>query len=455
MRTLRRLGWGAADQGMSSLTNFLLSIYVARTLGAVAFGAFSLAYVTYAFAINASRGLSTDPFVVRFSGAHLPIWRRAVARCTGTALIVGLVTGACAIVAGRLLGGTAGLAFLALGLTLPGLLLQDSWRYSFFAQGRGHQAFVNDTVWAAVLIPSLVFLRMSGHANVFWLVLAWGASAAVGAAIGPLQAGVVPSLAGAWEWLSRHRDLAPRYLVEGSASNAAVQLRTYGFTFILGLAAVGYIQAATTLMGPFRILLLGMGLFMVPEAVSILRRSPRHLFLFCVAVGGGMALLALVWGVVLLVALPRGLGQLMLGSIWRPTYPLVVPTTVGIMGTGALYGAFVGLHALAAARRSLRAALLVAALGVAFSLTGAVIAGTVGAIWGVAAASWIGVLVSWGQLRTALHERAATTGLPRLAPAGAAETSRTAGSRSSSGAGRPARPENTAPVMPADRPPAR
>src|SRR5579859_5986340 len=192
-RGASRLGWGAADQGMSSLTNFLLSVYVARTLGAVAFGAFSLAYVTYAFALNASRGLCTDPFVVRFSGTYLPTWRRAVARCTGTALIVGLVVGACAIVAGRLLGGTAGLGFIALGLTLPGLLLQDSWRYAFFAQGRGHHAFINDTVWAAVLVPSLAFLRISGHADVFWLVFAWGGSATVAAAIGPLQARVMPN----------------------------------------------------------------------------------------------------------------------------------------------------------------------------------------------------------------------------------------------------------------------
>ena len=434
----RRLGWGAADQGMSSLTNFLLSVYVARTLGAVAFGAFSLAYVTYAFALNASRGLCTDPFVVRFSGTYLPTWRRAVARCTGTALIVGLVAGACAIVAGRLLGGTAGLAFIALGLTLPGLLLQDSWRYSFFAQGRGNQAFINDTVWAAVLIPSLVFLRISGHADVFWLVFAWGASAAVGAAIGPLQARVVPSLGGAWEWLSRHHDLALRYLVEGSASNVSLQLRTYGFDLILGLAAVGYIQAASTVMGPFRIMLLGMGLFVVPEAVGVLRRSPRHLLLFCLAVSSGLALLGLVWGVVLLVAMPRGLGHLMLGSLWRPTYPLVLPTTLWVMGTGALSGALAGLHALAAARRSLRAALFVSALGLACSLAGAMAAGTVGAMWGAAAASWVGVLVSWGQLRTALHERAATAGPPRPAPGGAAETGGTASSPSSSVAGRPA-----------------
>ena len=75
-----RLSWGLADQAVSSLTNSAMSIYIARELGAVPFGAFSLAYVTYSFALNASRGLATDPLTVRFSGADLPVWRRAVAR---------------------------------------------------------------------------------------------------------------------------------------------------------------------------------------------------------------------------------------------------------------------------------------------------------------------------------------------------------------------------------------
>jgi hypothetical protein len=172
-------------------------------------------------------------------------------------------------------------------------------------------------------------------------------------------------------------------------------------------------------MGPFRIVLLGIGLFLVPEAVRVLRRSPRHLPLFCLAVSGVLALLGLAWGVVLLVALPRGLGHLMLGGIWRPTYPLVVPTTLWVMGTGALSGALAGLHALAAARRSLRAALFVSVLGLATSLAGAKIAGPVGAMWGSAAASWVGVLVTWGQLRRAQHERVATARQPRPAPVGA------------------------------------
>ena len=80
---VRRMSWGLADQAVSSLTNFAVSFYVAHTLGAEKFGAFSLAYLTYAFALNASRGLATDPLMVRFSGAGVPTWRRAVASAPG------------------------------------------------------------------------------------------------------------------------------------------------------------------------------------------------------------------------------------------------------------------------------------------------------------------------------------------------------------------------------------
>ena len=389
---------------MATLTNFVLSIFVARTLGAAQFGAFSLAYVTYGFAINASRGLSIEPLLIRFSGTDLRTWRRATAGSTGTALLVGLVTGACALTAGALVGGTTGLAFLALGLTLPGLLLQDSWRYAFFALGRGHHAFINDTIWAAIQIPALLLLKLSGHANVFWFVLAWGMSAAIGAAVGSLQARVVPNPAGATQWLARHRDLGPRYLAENTGGNAADTLRGYGVSYILGLAAVGYVQAAGVLMGPFKIIFFGMGMITIPEGARILRRSPRHLPLYCVAVSTGLTVLALVWGVVLLVALPRGLGHLMLGSLWRPTYPLVLPATLSIMAMCASTGAGIGLHALGAARRSLRAVILTSALVVACALVGAKMGGTLGTMRYYAAASWLGTLASWWQLRQALTE---------------------------------------------------
>jgi O-antigen/teichoic acid export membrane protein len=406
---VRRLGWGIADQMVSSLTNFAVSIYVIRTLGAAQFGAFSLAYVTYGFALNASRGLATDPLIVRFSSADPATWRRAVARCTGTAIVVGMATGVCVLVAAAVLSGTARAGFLALGLTLPGLMLQDSWRYSFFALGRGRQAFVNDMVWGLTLVPALVLLRKTGHADVFWFLLAWGATASIAAAIGPLQARVVPRLPGIWEWLSRHRDLGPRYFMEGITNSAGAQLRTYGIGLILGLATVGYVQTASTLTGPMVVLFLGMSLTAIPEGARVLRRSPRHLPLFCMLVSGGLALAGLAWGVVLLFALPRGLGSWLVGPVWRPTYPLILPQTLYVIGQGVGFGAGVGLHALGAARRSLRTMLITSSTYVVFSLAGAAAAGAVGTMDAAAAATWLAALLLWWQLHAALHESGAVT----------------------------------------------
>jgi len=399
-----RLSWGVADQAMSSLTNFAVSIYIARTLGAVQFGAFSLCYVTYGFALQASRGLTTDPLLVRFSATDLHTWRRAVATCSGAAVLTGLVTGAFVLIAAALLGGPTRLAFLALGLTLPALLLQDSWRFAFFALGRGSQAFLNDAAWGCTLLIALVALQRTGHANVFSFVFAWGATAGVGAAIGQLQARVVPTLSRSWKWLSQHRDLGWRYLVEGTATSAAAQVRNYSIGFILGLAAVGYLQAANTLMGPFQVILYGMGLVALPEAARMLRRSPRHMAVFCVLLSVALTLLALSWGAALLVALPRGLGDKLLGPIWHPAYPLVLPTALFMAGGCASSGAGTWLHALGAAQRSVRAATLTAGLCLALALAGAVTGGAVGSIRGAALGAWVGSALYWWQARAAQRE---------------------------------------------------
>ena len=117
---LRRLSWGVADQAVSSITNFAVSIYVARSLGAEQFGAFSLAYVTYPFVLNASRGLATDPLMVRFTAVDHRTWKRAVAQSSGLAAVVGIVSGLFVLAVAMLLDGYARMAFLALGLSLPG-----------------------------------------------------------------------------------------------------------------------------------------------------------------------------------------------------------------------------------------------------------------------------------------------------------------------------------------------
>ncbi len=181
------------------------------------------------------------------------------------------------------------------------------------------------------MFPALFLLNRSGHANVFWFVFTWGAAATVAALAGPLQARVLPRLRGTRQWVRSTRDLGLRYLLEGTANSGSTQLRNYGVGLILGLTALGYIQASSTLMGPFMVIFFGMGLVTLPEATRVLRRSPRHLPLFCMGVSGVLAVAGAAWGVILLVALPRGLGQFILPNLWRPTYPLILPLTISIV----------------------------------------------------------------------------------------------------------------------------
>lgn len=397
-----RLSWGLADQAASSLSNFVVGIYVARSLGPAAFGVFSLAWVTYGVVLSVARGLATDPLVVRFSGVPDASWRGAAARSSGTALGVGATVGAACLAVGLALGGSVGTAFACLGVLLPGLLLQDAWRYAFFAAGTGRKAFVNDLVWGVALVPALVVAARVGSVAAY--LLAWGGSAAVAAAYGCVQSGIRPRPAGVRAWLRDHRDLGYRYLVENVGVSGASQLRAYGLGAIVGVGAVGVVRGAELLLGPFLALLMGLSLVTVAEAARVLRRTPHRLGRFCLLLGGAQAVAALLWGAALLL-MPDRLGALVLGDVWGSASALIVPVTLGVAGAGLGTGAAAGLRALAAARRSLRSQLFASACYVIGGLGGAAVAGTSGSAWGVAAATVTASAVWWLQLRSALRER--------------------------------------------------
>ncbi|QZL05164.1 hypothetical protein K2224_20145 [Streptomyces sp. BHT-5-2] len=397
-----RLSWGLADQAASSASNFVVGMYVARSLGLAAFGVFSLAWVTYGVVLSVSRGLATDPLVVRFSGVSEESWRGAVARSSGTALGVGGAIGAVCLAVGLALGGQVGIAFACLGAMLPGLLLQDAWRYAFFAAGTGRKAFANDVVWGVALVPALVLAAHAGGVAAF--ILAWGGSAAVAAVYGCFQSGIRPRPSGARGWLHQHRDLGYRYLVENVGVSGASQLRAYGLGVIVGVSAVGVIRGAELLLGPFLAILMGLSLVTVAEAARVLRRAPHRLGAFCLLLGVAQAVAALLWGAALLLV-PDHLGAFVLGDVWQAASRLIVPVTLGVAGAGLGTGAAAGLRALAAARRSLRCQLFASTCYVIGGLGGAAVGGTIGSAWGVATATLCGSAVWWLQLRTALHER--------------------------------------------------
>jgi O-antigen/teichoic acid export membrane protein len=403
-RLVGRIGWGIADQALSSLTNFAIGIFVARLLGIEEFGAFSLAFVTYWLMLSASRGIATEPLVVRYSAAEPSARRHATRKATGMATALGVVLGICCVGIGMLLPGSLRMAFVPLGMMLPGLLLQDSWRFAFFAAGRGSLAFVNELVWAIAMIPAFVIVVASGHADLFWLVLAWGASALVAAVFGVIQVRFVPRPLDGVEWLRENHDLALRYLGENLTLISAIQLRTYGVGLIAGLASLGAIRAAELLLGPVNVLSFGMSNVAVPEAVRLLSRSISRLRSFCLLVAGGLGGVAIAAGTIMLL-LPTRIGYQLLGSSWEPAHRLLVPITLVTVNTCLSIAAIIGLRALSAASTSLHARLVASSASTLGGLLGAALDGANGAAWGVFIGSSIGVGNWWWQLRRELRKR--------------------------------------------------
>ena len=399
-----RLGWGVADQGVSSLGNFAFSILVAKALSPTDFGAFAIAWVTYGMILNVSRGLATDPLVVRFSHADPSAWRGAVQASTGTAVTVGAVGGLLCVVVGSLLPQPVGTAILALGIVLPGLLLQDALRFASFAAGRPALAFANDLVWATLQTATAAALFASNQVTVGTATLAFGATALVAALVGWLQLRVRPHLGQVRWWFVTQRSLATRYAAENLSISGARQLRMTLLGVIAGLAAVGQVRAAEILMGPFMVILMGVSQVAVPEGVRVLKRSPHRLLRFSLLLGSVQALAACVWGAAMFVLVPRGLGELLLGELWVGAYALLLPVLIN-MAVGCFEnGAMTGVRALGAARHSLAAQLSNAALYVVGGVGGAVLDGARGSCWGVAAATTIATLIWWSRLFRAFHE---------------------------------------------------
>ncbi len=316
---------------------------------------------------------------------------------------MGITVGVACLVAGWLMDGSLGSAFLMLGVTMPGLLLQDAWRFAFFAGRREGRAFGNDLVWAIILFPSVALLVYTGRATVGSMILVWGGAGSVAAVTGILQAKVMPSPSTTLTWLHEQRALAPRFLGEFAVSSGTSQLTVFLVGGIAGLSQAAALRAGQILLGPLYVMFSAVGLVAVPESVRFLVASPAMFRRAMVLLSLGVAGMAAAWGTFALF-LPASLGMKLLGENWQGARSVLLPLTIAVVGYAGSYGAVVGLRAMAAARRSLRARSIVAVLTLVAGVMGALLAGARGVAWGFAVAGGLELLVSWGQYVRAVDE---------------------------------------------------
>jgi O-antigen/teichoic acid export membrane protein len=388
-----RILWTFADQGLSSLTNAGLSIVVARTVSDDNFGAFSLALLTFSFIVGLVRAFVGEPFVVRFSSLQGPIRRRGVGDAGGAAVTLGILAGGLCLIAATVIHGSTGLALSALALSLPGLMLQDTWRHMFFAAGRPAAATVNDLVWTVLQVILLWILLGGHHDSVFLITLAWGASALVAALVGYVQMGVMPYPSATWEWVQETKDISVQLGLGFTVNMGAVNFATYAIGGIVGLAAVGALRAAQVVLGPLNLLFAGFNAFVLPmlaRAAGEGERLVRRAVLGSVALGS----FAAVW-VAVMVLLPNKIGHMILGNSWDGASKVMLPSGLVLVAGAIVLGASNSLVALSRADLMLRTTLVQGPLMLILGLFGAFRWGAPGAAYGFAISQFIGAVVCW------------------------------------------------------------
>ena len=236
----------------------------------------ALAFVTYTIALITSRAIASDPFIVRHSATSDADWKAATRGSAGIALVIGLGSAAIVALGGIVAGGAVGAAFLALAIVLPGLLVQDMWRFAFIAHGRAYLAFLVDLIWLLLLLPGLLALDAMGSDTIVWPIVVWGGAATIAAVGSQIIAGTMPSFRAAREWWRSQRDIGVRYAAEALISMGATQATVFALVTFAGLATAGSLRGAQILLGPIQVVLMGIGITAVPEGIRLMNRSGRE-----------------------------------------------------------------------------------------------------------------------------------------------------------------------------------
>lgn len=380
------------DQGVSSLTNLMASMLVARSVTEQLFGAFSFGILIYIIVVNLTRALVSQPLAIRVSARSHQV--DEVAAAAGAALVWGAMAGVVVLAAGVAIDGAVGSVLVVVGLLLPALALQDTWRFALFTMGRPLAAVVNDLTWATGLVVLLVAVLSVTDSSVALIVAAWAGAGAVAALLGLWQTGVAPAVGQAQAYVRRHLALGWRFSAEVVVNNGSSHLTMLAVGLITGASGVAAIRGGVMLFGPFTVTVMGLASGGIAEGSRLLARAPHRVVPVLAAISGVLLGIALGWGAVLLM-LPSDWGRAVLGDTWPAARQLVVPFTVGTASVAVASGALVGLRVLAAASATLRLGLVTSSAAVVAGVAGAILYGAAGGMYGLAVGGWVNAAGGW------------------------------------------------------------
>jgi O-antigen/teichoic acid export membrane protein len=384
------MGWGVLDQGLSSATNFALTLLAGRLLGPRGLGIVVVAFSVYLLALTLQRALVNDPLVV--ASAHLAEQERHRAVRSAVTLVLGagvIFSGVILAIAALLPpAGASGLRLIAPWI-VPALL-QDLWRSVLFRDRRGAAAALNDGLWAVGIV---VALPVAIATKQEWAVMgAWGFGAALGAIAGFIQARGRPEHPGhAWHWWRTVVWPFGRWLgLESVLLSVQSQAVVFLLGWLLGTGGLGGLRAAEAIFAPMTLLGPALDLPGLPAVSRALAESAAAARRRAVQISG-MAL-TVVAAYLLVVGLwRREVLTIVFGAAFASFGRLVVPIGVGQL----LYAGAIGFSLLLKAERRGRA---LVGSRILSSVSSLLLLLYLGSRYGVMGASWglaLGTGLGW------------------------------------------------------------
>jgi O-antigen/teichoic acid export membrane protein len=398
MSTLRRQGtWAVADQVLSSGTNFVPAILLARVLGPAGFGAFSLAFLAWFGTLQFLRSALMQPYTLAAAPLEGVEWRDITSRASGAVVVGGVTVGGVFAFAAVVVDTSSrlGHAFLAIAVLAPGMALQEFWRVASFAAQRARTATANDSFWAISQVAAFAIVLTRGRVTVEGGLFAWGVGAWVGAGLGMLQLSVVPRIdRTAIRWARKWSVVGAWFTITSTTYSVGLLVVAIIIAAKSGSSGVGLFRAVQNLFGPVQLLTIGAEMVFVPHLVRAIKRTGtnglRQARFYSLLMMGAVT----VYGVVLLLGARIVLTDAF-GAAFAPAAVIVLPTLLAFVLDAANSGAALQLRAHAKGGKLATAQLAATLTRLAAVALLASIGGLREAVWGLVIGSGVGALTCW------------------------------------------------------------
>lgn len=398
----RRTGLVIIDQGMSSVSNILVIIFVAHALAPEDFGRFALLFLVAGFAQGLVRTLVSLTVLV-----HPEVADGRPRAVIGSALILGAFAGLVCLVGGAIAwwaGSPLGPATVALSLFLPLLLLHDLGRYLGFATARAMRSILIDTLWVAFMVVFFAVTLVRGDASLLVLIAGWAGSGSLAALWVFVQYGVPRGEQISLAWLRERWHFSWRTFVGNMSGNGGALIGAMLITTVSGPLSVAAVRASLLLGRPGAAVQLAAG---ASAAADVAREKPddrelRRHQRRAMTISAAAALV----NVVVLLALPDAVGRLILGGVWPIIEPLLLPAGLAVVALAAQSG----VRAALLGRREVHIAMIVDIVGTLLTISGLVVGAALwdqaGAVWGLVAGQAVTSAVWWAVFLRYLRRRA-------------------------------------------------